>query len=667
MDRALRWVDFVKAVQPFQGFVAMDVASPMLPQRAVPRRHDGIIGELDLYLMGEGRHWHLHHKLGAHLAERGGMSGVAFALWAPNARRVSVVGDFNAWDAQRHKMQTAGGSGVWQLFIPGLTAGALYKYEIEGRDGDVQPLKADPYGAMQEIPPHSASVVADDEPFPWTDEAWMQGRRGIDPRRAPMSIYEVHLGSWARADGNRMLTYAELADQLIDYVKDMGFTHIELLPLAEHPFYGSWGYQPLSLFSPTRRYGDPRDLKAFINRAHNEGIGVVLDWVVSHFPEDGHGLARFDGTCLYEHDDPRQGRQPEWNTLIYNYGRTEVVNFLICNALLWLEDFHVDALRADAVASILYLDYAKQPGEWIPNTHGGNENLDAVGFLQRLNEVIYERCPGAFTIAEDSTAWPMVSRPTYVGGLGFGFKWNMGWMNDTLRYMRSDPVHRKYHHGDLTFGLLYGFHENFILPLSHDEVVHGKGSLLSKMPGDVWQKFANLRAYLAFFYAHPGKKLLFMGAEIAQWREWNHETSLDWHLLQYPEHRGMQALVRELNHLHKELGPLHERDCEGEGFAWIDPHDSDNNVISFLRFGADQSQIVVVVCNFSPVVRRGYRVGVPKAGYYRERLNTDSNFYGGSNVGNAGGVGSESAVTNDLPHSLVLTLPPLATLVFQAT
>jgi len=635
-------------------------------QRTVSRSEEILIGEFDRHLLAEGRHWDLHHKLGAHPSDVDGCAGVTFAVWAPNARRVSVVGDFNEWDGRRNAMRAVGQTGVWHLFIPELTAGTLYKYEIEGPDGAPLPLKADPCGAAQEHPPRSASIVPDDHAFHWSDDAWMRRRRDVDPRRAPMSIYEVHLGSWVRAEDNRLVTYVELAEKLVRYVKNMGFTHIEILPLAEHPFYGSWGYQPLGLFSPTRRYGEANGLKALIDHAHGEGIGVILDWVVSHFPEDGHGLAHFDGTCLYEHEDTRQSRQQEWNTLIYNYGRTEVANFLIANALAWLEDFHIDGLRADAVASILYLDYAKKPGQWIPNIHGGNENLEAVTFLRRLNEVVHERCPGVVMIAEESTAWSMVSRPTYLGGLGFGFKWNMGWMNDTLRYMRHDPIHRKYHHTDLTFGLLYGFQENFILPLSHDEVVHGKGSLLSKMPGDDWQKFANLRAYLAFFYAHPGKKLLFMGAEIAQWREWDHESSLDWHLLQYPLHKGMQTLVRDLNGLYVELPALHARDCEPEGFAWIDPHDADSNVIAFLRFDGSGAGTVAVVCNFSPVVRSGYRIGVPNAGRYLERLNTDSGHYGGSNVGNNGGVTTEPVSANGYSHSLVLTLPPLGTLVLQA-
>jgi 1,4-alpha-glucan branching enzyme len=610
----------------------------------------------DHHLVTQGTHLGLHHKLGAHVADECGRAWVRFAVWAPNARAVSVVGDFNGWDAGRHPMRS-NGSGIWETFVDGARAGALYKFHIVAESGEVLPLKADPLAQMQEMPPRSASVVAPGSRYAWTDSGWMNAR-AADMRRRPMSIYEVHLGSWGRNDSGGFLTYRELAARLIPYVKEMGFTHIELMPLAEHPFYGSWGYQPLGLFAPSSRYGDPDDLRFLIDRAHGTGIGVILDWVVSHFPEDAHGLGRFDGTNLYEHADPRQGRQTEWNTLIYNYGRTEVANFLLCNALAWLEDYHVDGLRADAVASILYLDYAKKEGEWIPNVHGGRENLDAANFLRRLNEVIYERIPGAFTIAEESTAWPMVSKPTYLGGLGFGFKWNMGWMNDTLRYIKHEPVHRKYHHDDLTFGLIYAFHENFILPLSHDEVVYGKGSMLSKMPGDVWQKFANLRCYLSFFFTHPGKKLLFMGAEIAQWNEWDHEKSLDWHLLAKPDHHGMQALVRDLNHLYAGEPALHERDCESEGFAWIASHDQDNSVIAYVRYGADRSDFVVVVCNFTPVVRHGYRLDVPRGGRYREIFNSDSAYYGGTNVGNGGDVETNS-------QTLALTLPPLGALILK--
>jgi 1,4-alpha-glucan branching enzyme len=611
----------------------------------------------DHHLVTRGTHLELHRKLGAHEGEERGRTGVWFSVWAPDARAVSVVGDFNDWDARRDPLRP-NGSGVWETFVEGARAGALYKFRVVAESGEILPLKADPLARLQELPPRSASVVAARSRYAWSDAEWMAARIS-DMRRKPMSIYEVHLGSWARKENNQFLTYRELADRLIPYAAEMGFTHIELMPIGEHPFYGSWGYQPLGLFAPSRRYGEPDDLRYLIDRAHRAGIGVILDWVVSHFPEDGHGLGRFDGTALYEHADPRQGRQTEWNTLIYNYGRTEVANFLLCNALAWLEDYHIDGLRADAVASILYLDYAKKAGEWIPNAHGGRENLEAVNFLRRLNEVIYERVPGAFTIAEESTAWPMVSRPTYLGGLGFGFKWNMGWMNDTLRYIKHDPIHRKYHHDDLTFGLIYAFHENFILPLSHDEVVYGKGSMLAKMPGDTWQKFANLRCYLSFFFTHPGKKLMFMGAEIAQWNEWNHEQSLDWHLVERPAHKGMQALVRDLNHLYAREPALYERDCEDEGFSWIAAHDHENSVVSYVRRGADPQDFVVVVCNFTPVVRRGYRLGVPRAGRYSEIFNSDSAYYGGSDAGNGG------EVIAGPDHSLELTLPPLGALILK--
>jgi 1,4-alpha-glucan branching enzyme len=625
---------------------------------------DASLGDLDRYLIAEGTHLRLHRKLGAHFVRRDGADGVRFAVWAPNARAVRVIGDFNGWNwsANGHVMLHGGDTGIWELFVPGAAPGQRYKFEILADDGTVR-HKADPMAMLQESPPRSASVIADPAVFAWTDAEWMDRRRAHDTRREPMATYEVHLGSWTRGIDGGFLTYDQLAEQLIPYVADLGFTHIELMPLAEHPFYGSWGYQPLGLFSPTRRYGDPDGLRRFVDSAHRAGLGVILDWVVSHFPEDDHGLARFDGTCLYEHENLRQRRHPEWNTLIYNYGRTEVVNYLICNALYWLEDFHIDGLRADAVASILYLDYAKAPGEWVPNAYGGNENLEAVSFLRRLNETVYAEHPGTFTVAEESTAWPQVSQPTYLGGLGFGFKWNMGWMNDTLRYMSKDSVHRKYHHGDLTFGLLYAFHENFVLPLSHDEVVHGKGSLLAKMPGDRWQKFANLRTYLTFFYTHPGKKLLFMGGEFGQWREWNHEIGLDWHLLQQVDHQGVQALVRDLNQLYRAVPALHQRDCEGDGFAWLNPHDQDNNVVSYLRFAGDRARFAVVVCNFSPVVRRGYRVGVPQAGYFREILNSDSAFYAGTNIGNGGGLHTDAIGADGHPQSLALILPPLGALI----
>ena len=623
------------------------------------------LGDLDHYFLAQGRHFHLHRVLGAHLTTLDGVLGTRFAVWAPNASAIAVVGDFNGWDGARHPMQPHSHSGVFEVFIPGVGAGALYKFEIRDTAGTLLPQKADPVARAQELPPGTASMVVEPSRYSWKDRGWLDGRGKDDARRKPITIYEVHLGSWMRGAAGEYLTYRELADRLIPYVKDMGFTHVELLPVAEHPFYGSWGYQPLGLFAPTRRYGAPDDLRAFVDRAHAEGIGVLVDWVVSHFPEDAHGLARFDGTCLYEHADPRQGRQEEWKTLVYNYGRTEVANFLTANALYWMDEFHMDGLRADAVASMLYLDYGRQPGGWVPNAHGGRENLEAVEFLKGMNEAFYGHCAGAMTMAEESTAWPMVSRPVAAGGLGFGFKWNMGWMNDTLRYMAHEPIYRKYHHHNLTFGLVYAFSENFVLPISHDEVVYGKKSMLGKMPGDRWQQFANLRDFYAFMFTHPGKKLLFMGCEFGQGREWNHEASLDWHLLAEHDHKGMQSLVRDLNRLYRSTPALYEQDCEAEGFRWINADDQDNNILSYLRFAADPADFVAVVCNFAPVVRHGYRIGVPKAGRYKEILNSDSELYAGSNVGNAGEVQTLNEPADGQPYSLLLTIPPLAALVLQ--
>jgi 1,4-alpha-glucan branching enzyme len=631
-----------------------------------PYRFPPILGEMDVHLLAEGSHQRSFEKLGAHPTTLCGVRGVAFAVWAPNARRVSVVGDFNDWDGRRHPMRLHPGCGVWEIFLPGVPVGAAYKFEIKTAAGELL-LKADPYAFEAELRPRTASVVRGLGGFEWGDDEWMAQRARASERRSPVSIYEVHLGSWRRKpeEGDAFLTYGELADQLIPYVRDMGFTHIELLPVSEHPFDGSWGYQPTGLFAPTRRFGTPSEFRAFVDRCHREGVGVLVDWVPGHFPSDLHGLARFDGTHLYEHADPRQGVHSEWDTLIYNFGRNEVAGFLLSSAQFWMEQYHVDGLRVDAVASMLYLDYGRRDGEWVPNPHGGNENLEAVAFIKRTNELVYGEHSGTVTIAEESTAWPMVSRPTYLGGLGFGYKWNMGWMNDTLRYMSKDPVHRKYHHGDLTFALIYAFEENFILPLSHDEVVHGKGSLLGKMPGDRWQKFANLRAYLAFMYTHPGKKLLFMGSEFAQEREWNHDASLDWHLLDDPVHQCIQTLVKDLNRLYVSAPALHELDCEGGGFSWIDCHDHESSVISYLRSASTPDDFVVVVCNFTPVVREGYRVGVPRGGYYAELLNTDSSFYGGSDVGNGGGLTAHPRPTHGMPFSLDLRLPPLATLVLR--
>jgi len=634
-----------------------------------PYRFPPLLGELDAHLLAEGTHLDSYRKLGAHLTEVEGIAGVSFAVWAPSARRVSIVGDFNAWDGRRHPMRVHPGCGVWEMFVPGLTEGATYKFEIKARDGRILPLKADPYAFRCEMPPRTASLVHANDSYSWGDDAWMAGRADVDHRRTPVSIYEVHLGSWKRkpGEGTRFLSYAELADELIPYVVEMGFTHIELLPVSEFPFDGSWGYQPLCLFAPTSRFGSPDDFRAFIDRCHQEGIGVILDWVAGHFPEDAHGLVEFDGTHLYEHADPRMGRHTDWGTLIYNYGRNEVANYLLSNALFWLDQYHIDGLRVDAVASMLYLDYSRKEGEWIPNIHGGRENLDAIAFLKRLNKVAYEHNPGVLTIAEESTAWPMVSQPTFMGGLGFGFKWNMGWMHDTLRYMALDPVHRKFHHNDLTFGLLYAFSENFVLPLSHDEVVHGKGSIFGRMPGDDWQRFANLRLYYTFMFTYPGKKLLFMSNEFGQGKEWNHNQSLDWHLADQPLNRGVQNLVRNANALYRALPALHERDCEPDGFAWIDCNDSDQSTLSYLRRSSNPEDVVAVACNFTPVPRRDYRLGVPLEGWYAEVLNSDSDVYGGGNIGNFGGVMAEKIPIQGYPFSIALSLPPLAAVVFHRT
>ena len=630
-----------------------------------PYRFPSILGDIDVHLLGEGTHQRSWEQMGAHCTTIDGVAGVRFAVWAPNAQRVSVVGDFNSWDGRVHPMRVRHGVGLWEIFLPGLGAGTLYKYEIKGRGGELLPLKADPYGFYAEQPPRTASVVWPLGEHPWGDHDWMAGQRESVDRRGPVSIYEVHLASWRRDADGQPLSYLELADQLGDYVSDMGFTHIELLPVHEHPFSGSWGYQPIGLFAPTSRFGTPDDFRVLVDRLHQRGIGVIIDWVAGHFPSDPHGLAQFDGTHLYEHADPRQGIHRDWNTLIYNFGRREVTNTLIANALYWLEQFHVDGLRVDAVASMLYLDYSRQPGEWIPNRYGGNENLEAIDFIRRMNQVVYGEHPGATTIAEESTAWPMVSRPVHLGGLGFGYKWNMGWMHDTLRYMSKEPIHRRYHHDDLTFGLLYAFHENFVLPLSHDEVVHGKRSILGRMPGDRWQRFANLRAYFGFMFTHPGKKLLFMGTEFGQENEWNAEASLDWHLLDDPLHEGARRLVRDLNHLYREVPALHRHDCEPGGFQWIDANDRDNSVLSYLRRGDEPGDFVVVVCNFTPVVREKYRLGVPAPGWYQECLNSDAAIYGGGDIGNAGGVMAEDHPGHGHPWSLSLTLPPLATLIFR--
>ncbi|MGI8429223.1 MAG: 1,4-alpha-glucan branching protein GlgB [Solirubrobacteraceae bacterium] len=629
------------------------------------------IGPLDLHLIGEGRHEQLYDKLGAHIRDHEGVHGTAFAVWAPAARAISVVGDFNSWDGRLHAMRSLGANGIWELFLPDIDPGARYKYEILTPEGDLS-LKADPYAQETELPPKTASVVFESQ-HRWSpsDAAWIARRGEQLPLSEPISIYEAHLGSWRRASGavpgtggiqqpNRPLSYLELADELAAYVTEMGFTHVELLPVMAHPFSGSWGYQVTGYFAPTPSHGSPDDLRAFVDRLHSAGIGVILDWVPAHFPRDQFALARFDGTALYEHADPRRGAHPDWGTLVFNYGRHEVRNFLIANALFWLGEYHVDGIRVDAVASMLYLDYSRREGEWVANQFGGREDLDAVAFLKQLNEVIYGRESGIISAAEESTAWPGVSRPTYLGGLGFGFKWNMGWMHDTLRYFQQDPIYRRYHHHELTFSLMYAFSENFILPLSHDEVVHGKGSLYGKMAGDHWQKLANLRALYAYMWAHPGKKLLFMGCELAQKDEWSHERSLDWHLLEQPEHAGIQRLVKDLNHLYRSEPALWELDCDPSGFWWLEPNDADGNVISFARASRDGSRVLVFVANLSPVPRPGYRLGLPRPCRWREALNTDSTFYGGSDVGNLGSVEPEPVPWNGQPVSAVLTLPPLA-------
>jgi 1,4-alpha-glucan branching enzyme len=634
-----------------------------------PYRFPSLLSEFDRHLLAEGTHYRAHEKLGAHPAVLDGVTGVAFAVWAPSARRVSVVGDFNDWDGRSHPMRRHPANGIWEIFVPGLAEGDRYKFEIRGPSVQPLALKSDPYAlAFEAETPRTASVVASLDDFRWSDEAWLAARARRHPLHEPLSIYEVHLGSWRRVpeEGDRFLDYRELADQLADYVDEMGFTHVELLPVMEHPFYGSWGYQTIGYFAPSRRYGGPREFMAFVDHLHRRGVGVILDWVPAHFPRDPHGLAYFDGTHLYEHADPRQREHPDWGTLIFNYGRHEVANFLLDSALFWLDRYHADGLRVDAVASALYLDYSRKPGEWVANQFGGRENLGAVAFFRRMNELVHGAHPGVIVAAEESTSWPMVSRPTYLGGLGFGFKWNLGWMHDVLDYMSLDPVHRKYQHNRLTFGLLYAWTENFILPLSHDEVVHGKGSLLARMPGDDWQQFANLRALYAYMWTHPGKKLLFMGGEIGQRREWHHDRSLDWHLLgEGPYHRGLQRLVRDLNHLYRRERALHELDADPAGFAWIDCADWEQSVVSFVRRARDAGDLVLVVCNFTPVLRHAYRVGVPRPGYYRELINSDAAEYGGRNLGNAGGAWAESTPWQGQPHSLALTLPPLAVLVLK--
>ena len=620
------------------------------------------LGELDLYLFREQKHERAYEKLGAHVREIEGVAGVAYAVWAPNASGVSVVGDFNGWDGRLNMMRMLGGSGIWESFVPDIKPGTRYKYEIRTADGALL-LKTDPYATEMEIPPGTASVVFNSQ-HTYYDGAWLEARGNHDPLRQPLSIYEVHLGSWRRVpeQGNRSLTYREMAHQLVDYVEDLGFTHVEFMPVMEHPFSGSWGYQVTGYFAPTSRFGDPDDFKYLVDILHQRGIGVILDWVPAHFPTDSWSLGRFDGTALYEHQDPRLGFHPEWGTYVFNVGRDEVRMFLLASAHNWLAEYHADGLRVDAVSSMLYLDYGRKSGEWIPNKFGGRENLDAISFLQELNKQAYARFPGTEIIAEESTAWPGVSRPTYIGGLGFGFKWDMGWMHDTLHYFSMAPVYRRYHHRDLTFGEMYAWSENFVLPLSHDEVVYGKRSLIDKMPGDRWQKFANLRALFGYMWARNGKKLLFMGGEFGQWNEWNHDASLDWHLLNEPDHRGVQTLMRDLNRIYRGEPALWEADIEPAGFQWLDANNNDNNVIAFMRTAPSSRRRIICVCNFSPVVRYNYRIGAPVTGFYRELINTDSALYGGSNVGNAGGVTADNSPSHGQPSSLSITLPPLAVL-----
>ena len=630
-----------------------------------PYRFAPVLGEMDDYLLVEGAHLRLHERLGAHPIRHQEAEGVHFAVWAPNARRVSVVGDFNDWDGRRAQMRRRIDSGLWEIFIPEIGEGAVYKYEIIGQGGDLLPLKADPFGTRAELRPSTASIVARTDRFGWNDEAHRRHRRSRDARRSPMSIYEVHLGSWRRRGDGGFLSYDEIADALIPYVLELGFTDIELMPVTEHPLDDSWGYQPIGLFAPTSRFGEPEGFARLVDRAHQAGLGVILDWVPAHFPTDPHGLARFDGTALYEHADPKRGFHPDWNTAIYDFGRREVSNFLLANALYWLEVFHLDGLRVDAVASMLYLDYSRREGEWSPNAEGGRENRDAEAFLKRLNQVVYGAEGGAITVAEESTSWPGVSLPVHAGGLGFGFKWNMGWMNDTLAYMGKEPIHRSYHHDRLTFGLMYAFSENFVLPLSHDEVVHGKGSILGRMPGDDWKKFAGARAYYGFMWGYPGKKLLFMGQEFGQRREWDFRGELDWGLLDHAPHQGLKDAVRDLNRLHREVPALHARDCEGEGFGWIVVDDAGNSVAAWARFGGPGDAPVVVVCNFTEAPRGGYRIGLPGAGAWREIFNSDASEYGGSGMGNLGRIHAEPWALHGFEASAEVTLPPLSVVYFR--
>ncbi|MBZ5597161.1 MAG: 1,4-alpha-glucan branching protein GlgB [Acidobacteriia bacterium] len=637
-------------------------------QTLAPVRHDiSLLSEEDLYLFNEGNHYRIYDKMGAHVATAGDEPGTCFSVWAPSAREVSLMGTFNGWNPHSHPLRPRGSSGIWEGFVPGVGKGTLYKFHIASQHHGHVADKADPIALLNEKPPRTASVVWDLE-YQWADEKWMEKRAQSNSLQAPISIYEVHFGSWMRVpeEHNRPLTYREMAPRLADYVQRMSFTHVQLLPIMEHPFYGSWGYQTTGYFAPTARYGTPQDLMYLVDYLHQRGIGVILDWVPSHFPSDGHGLAYFDGTHLFEHADSRKGFHPDWKTHIFNYGRNEVRSFLLSSAMFWLDKYHADGLRVDAVASMLYLDYSRKHGEWIPNKYGGRENLEAIDFLRQFNQEAYKEHPGIQTFAEESTAWPMVSKPTYVGGLGFGMKWDMGWMHDTLQYFSHDPIHRQFHHNQLTFRMLYGFTENFVLPLSHDEVVHGKGSLIGKMPGDEWQRFANLRLLFGYMFAQPGKKLLFMGDEFGQVREWTHDTSLEWHVLQYPLHRGVQSWVEQLNRVYRSESALHQLDSDPAGFEWVDCNDSATSVLSLLRKAKSPQETVLIVCNFTPVPRPSYRVGVPSGGFWRELLNSDAREYGGSGLGNLGGLLAEAQPAHGRPYSLNLVLPPLAAVFLKA-
>ncbi|MEB2287109.1 MAG: 1,4-alpha-glucan branching protein GlgB [Anaerolineae bacterium] len=660
--------------------VTLEAAWPPPPYHFVAQANDGreemlhdpyrfgpLLTDYDRYLLSEGRHFTSYERLGAHLREVDGVRGVHFAVWAPNAYRVSVIGDFNGWDARVHPMRLHPDAGIWELFIPGLDEWTAYKYDLRTRTGGYQTQKTDPYGFAQEMRPRTASLVVDLDRYEWGDVTWMEARPARNPLRAPMSIYEVHLGSWRRKTGGlEWLTYRELAETLVPYVQEMGYTHIELMPVAEHALDMSWGYQVTGYFAATSRYGTPHDLMHLIDQCHQHGIGVIVDWVPAHFPKDGHALSYFDGTHLYEHADPRQGEHPHWGTYIFNYARNEVRNFLISNALFWLKKFHVDALRVDAVSSMIYLDFGREAGEWVPNEHGGNENLAAIRFLQEANAEIHSQCPGCLTIAEESTAWPMVSRPTYLGGLGFTLKWNMGWMHDTLDYIRREPIYRRWHHHQLTFSLMYAFSENFVLSLSHDEVVHMKGALISKIPGDWWQQFATLRLLLGYQATHPGKKLLFMGQEFGQWREWSEARSLDWHLVEnFATHQGLQRWARALNRFYREQPALWQRDFDPAGFEWIEANDAEQSVYTYVRYAEDRADFLVMALNFTPVPRHDYRIGVPQPGYYRELLNSDASVYGGGNVGNLGGRPSDPIPWHRWSQSLSLTIPPLGMVVLK--